>query len=161
MTAADQGESGALYNPPILCPMAPLALTQDSDSIPKLHNARFTSLPFASALLPLSHLNRRFHFSCQVLMAVLEKALSVQWTESMANAWSELWQVRGGLYKVWHFGYREAERTVLPFSGPTPTESVANVWSDLWRVEGQGCTGVGDRELGRQGTVRQTVRGEE
>jgi hypothetical protein len=31
--------------------------------------------------------------SLQVLMAVLEKALAGQWTESMANAWSELWQV--------------------------------------------------------------------
>ncbi len=31
--------------------------------------------------------------SPQVLMAVLEKALSGQWTESMANAWTELWQV--------------------------------------------------------------------
>ncbi len=30
---------------------------------------------------------------CQVLMAVLEKALEHQWTESMANAWTELWQV--------------------------------------------------------------------
>jgi hypothetical protein len=34
-------------------------------------------------------------FSLQVLMAVLEKALSGQWTESMANAWAELWQVKG------------------------------------------------------------------
>lgn len=31
--------------------------------------------------------------SPQVLMAVLEKALGNQWTESMANAWTELWQV--------------------------------------------------------------------
>ena len=29
----------------------------------------------------------------QVLMSVLEKALAGTWTESMANAWTELWQV--------------------------------------------------------------------
>lgn len=34
----------------------------------------------------------------QVLMAVLERVLSDQWTEAMANAWSGLFQV--GLYLV-------------------------------------------------------------
>lgn len=29
----------------------------------------------------------------QVLMAVLERVLSDQWTEAMATAWSQLWQV--------------------------------------------------------------------
>ncbi len=33
-------------------------------------------------------------------MAVLEKALSGQWTESMANAWTELWQVRPRAVRV-------------------------------------------------------------
>jgi hypothetical protein len=33
--------------------------------------------------------------SAQVLMAVLERVLSDQWTEAMATAWGGLWQVCG------------------------------------------------------------------
>jgi hypothetical protein len=33
--------------------------------------------------------------AAQVLMAVLERVLSDQWTEAMATAWDGLWQVCG------------------------------------------------------------------
>jgi hypothetical protein len=44
-------------------------------------------------LLNYANIIRIISMSFQVLMSVLEKALARQWTESMANAWMELWQV--------------------------------------------------------------------
>ena len=54
-------------------------------------------------------------------MAVLEKALCGQWTESMANAWTELWQVR-------HVGPAKASHTrgtlcTRPHRGSRPTRA--------------------------------------